>query len=135
MKDYNKNKKSSYLKYCDVINLYGQTISQTLPVNVFKWAENTSQFDEDFMENYNKVNNEEYFLEVDVQYTEELDQLHSNLPFLLERMKVEKVENLVANFHDKKEYVIHIRHLKQLLNHGLVLEKVHGVIKFNEKPG
>ena len=47
-------------------------------------------------------------------------------------MKNEKVEKLVANLHDKTEYVIHIRNLKQALNHGLVLEKVHRVIKFNE---
>ena len=48
-------------------------------------------------------------------------------------MKIEKVENLVANLHNKKEYFIHIRNLKQALNHGLVLKKVHGVIKFNKK--
>ena len=34
-------------------------------------------------------------------------------------MKIEKVENLVANLHDKTEYVIHIKNLKQTLNHGL----------------
>ena len=49
-----------------------------------------------------------------------------------EKMEIEKVEKLVANFHDKKEYVIHIRNLKQALNHGLVLKKVHRVIKFNK---
>ena len=48
-------------------------------------------------------------------------------------MKIEKVEKLVANLHDKTEYVIHIRNLKQALNHGLVLKKVHRVIKFNQK--
>ena len=46
-------------------------------------------------------------------------------------MKIEKVEKLVANLHDKTEYVIHIRNLKQALNHGLVLKKVHRVIKLN----
>ena len=47
-------------------------------------------------------------------------------------MRFEKVEKLVANLHDKTEYVIHIRNLKQALNHGLVLKKVHRVIKFNQ---
>ena len=47
-------------------------------------------------------------------------------------MKIEKVENLVVNSHDKTEYVIHIRNLKQALIHGLVLKKVHRVIKFNQ---
>ena len=47
-------------------------------------------------------------------------------------MKIEKVEKLVANLHDKTEYVIHIRNLKQALNHRLILKKVHRVIKFNQ---
>ena len=47
-------------------------------------------------------------------------------------MKIEKVEKLVANLHDKTENAIHIRNLKQALNHGLVLQKVHRVIKFNQ---
>ena len=46
-------------------------------------------------------------------------------------MEIEKVEKLVVNLHYKKEYVIHIRNLKQTLNHGLVLKKVHRAIKFN----
>ena len=53
--------------------------------------------------------------------------------FLPKRIKLEKFEKLVANLHDKTEYVIHIRNLKQALNHGLILKKVHRVIKFNQK--
>ena len=52
--------------------------------------------------------------------------------FLTERMKVEKVENLVANLHVKTEYIIHIRNLKQALNHGLVLKKLQRIDKFNQ---
>ena len=48
-------------------------------------------------------------------------------------MKIEKVEKLVANLHDKTEYVIHIRNLKQALNHGLVLKKINRIIKFKQK--
>ena len=48
-------------------------------------------------------------------------------------MKREKVEKLVANLHEKTEYVVHIRNLKQLLNHGLIRKKVHRVINFNQK--
>ena len=47
-------------------------------------------------------------------------------------MKTEKAEKLVANLHNKTEYVIHIIHLKQALNHGLVLKKVYKGIKFNQ---
>ena len=57
---------------------------------------------------------------------------HNHLPFLPERMKIEKVETPGANLHGKTEYVIHIRNLKQAVNHGLVLRKVHRVIKFNQ---
>ena len=48
-------------------------------------------------------------------------------------MEIEKFENLVANSHDKKEYIIHTINLKQPLNHGLVSKNVHRVIKFNLK--
>ena len=65
-------------------------------------------------------------------YLEKLHELHNDLLFLPERMKTEKVEKLVANLHDKTEYVIHIRNLKQALNHALVLKKLHRSIKFNQ---
>ena len=61
-----------------------------------------------------------------------MPELHNNLPFLPEKMKIEKVEKLVGNLHNKTKYVIHIRHLKQALSHKLVLKKVHRVNKFNE---
>ena len=132
MKNYDKNKESSHLQNWDANNLYGWAMSQKLPVNNFEWIKDTSQFNEDFIKNYNEESDEGYFLEVDVQYLEKLHELHNDLPFLPERMKIEKVEKLVANLHDKTEYVIHIRNLKQALNHGLVLKKVHRVIKFNQ---
>ena len=49
MKDYDKNKESLYLKYWDLNDLYGWEMSQKLPVSNFKWIEDTSQFNEDFM--------------------------------------------------------------------------------------
>ena len=63
---------------------------------------------------------EGYFLKVDVQYPKQLYELRNDLPFLPERVKIEKVEKHVTNLHDKTEYFIHIRHLKQTLNHRLV---------------
>ena len=123
MKDYDKNKESSYLQYWNVNNLYGWTISQKLLVNKFEWIKDTSQFNEDFIKNYNEENDKGYFFEVDVRYSEKLHGLHNDLPILSERMKIENVENSVANLHDKIEYVIHIRNLKQALNYGLVFKK------------
>ena len=95
-----------------------------MSVNGFKWVEETSHFNEDFIKSYNEETDKEYFLEVDFQHPEKLHELHNDLPFLPERMKTEKVEKLLANLHDEREYVIHIRKLKQTLNYGLVLKKV-----------
>ena len=58
IKYYDKNKESSYLKYCDVNNLYGYVISQKLPVNKFEWIEYTPQFNNDFIKNYNEESDE-----------------------------------------------------------------------------
>ena len=132
-KDYAKNKESSYLKYWNVNDLYGWAMSQKLPVNKVEWIENTSQFNENFIKNYNENSDEGYFLEIDVQYPKKLHKLHNVLPFLFERMKIEKVEKLVTNLHEKTEYVIPIRNWKQALDHGLILWKVHRAIKFNQK--
>ena len=107
-------------------------MSKKLPVNNFEWIKDTSQFNEDFIKNYYEESDEGYFFEVDVQHFEKLHELHNDLPFLPERMKIEKVEKLIANLHDKTEHIIHMRNLKQALNHGLGLKKVHKVIKFNE---
>ena len=85
---------------------------QKLPVNNFEWMEDTSQFNENFIKNYSEEGDEGYFFEVDVQYLEKLHELHKDLLFLLGRMKIKKVEKLVANLHEKTEYVIHIRILK-----------------------
>ena len=66
MTDYDKNKESLYLKYCDVNDLYGWVMSQKLLVNKFKWIEDVSQFNEDFIKKYNEESDEGYFLKVDV---------------------------------------------------------------------
>ena len=129
MKDYNKNKESLYLQYWDVNNLHSWAMPQKLPVNNFERIKDTSQFNEYIIKNYNEESGEGYFFEVDFQYPEELNELHNNLLFLPERMKIEKVEKLLVN---KTEYVIHIRNLKQTLNHGSVLKKVYRVIKVNQ---
>ena len=103
MKDYDKNKESSYLKYWDVNNLYGWAMSQKLPVDKFEWIEDTSPFNEDFIKNYNEESDEGYFVEVDIQYPEKLHELHNELPLLPERIKLKKFEKLVTNLHDKNE--------------------------------
>ena len=71
--------------------------------------------------------------EVDVEYPKRLHELHSNLPFLSERMEVNKSKKLVCNLFNKKKYVAHINTLKQALNHGLKFKKIHRVIEFNQE--
>ena len=102
-------------------------------LNGFKWVEKLSRFNERFIKNYNENSDIGYFLEVDVEYPKKLFGSHKDLPFLPERKKLEKVEKLVCSIEDKEKYVIHIRALKQALNHGLVLKDVHRVIKFNQE--
>ena len=69
-------------------------MSQKLPADGFKWFENTSQFNKDFIKDYNEYNNEGYFHEIDVQYFEKLHSFHNDLPFLTERIKIENWKNL-----------------------------------------
>ena len=122
MKNYDKNIISSYLMYLDANNLYGWAMSQKLPVNGFKWVEKSrlSRFNEIFIKNYNENSDKGYFLEVHIDYPKKLFDLHKNLPFLPERKKVNKIEKLICSVEDKEKYVMHIKILKQALNHGLV---------------
>ena len=78
-------------------------MSQKSPVNIFEWIEDTSQFSEDFIKNHNEETDEGYFLEVDVQYPEKLHQLHNDLLFLPERIKLKKIIKLVTNLQDKND--------------------------------
>ena len=111
MEDYDKNKQWSYIQYWNVNNLYWWAISENFPGNNVEWIEDISQFNDDFI-NYNEESDEGYFLEADVQYLEKLYEFLNDLPFLIERMKIEKVEMLVATLHDKTEYIIRLRNLK-----------------------
>ena len=63
-------------------------MSQKLPVNYFEWIEDTSQFNKNFIRNYNEESGERYFFEVDVQYPEKLLELHNDLPFFPERNEI-----------------------------------------------
>ena len=85
MKNYYKNIISAYLRYLDANSLYGWAMSQTLPVNGFKWVKKLSKCDEHFIKNYDENSNKGYFLEVDVEYPKKLFILHKDFTFLQER--------------------------------------------------
>ena len=104
-------------------------MSQPLPTGGFKWVNGVTP---DEIGKLTKCNSKGYLLEADVRYPKELHDSHNDLPFMSEKMKINKVEKQVPNLYDKKNYVIHVRALDQSLKHGLILEKVHRVIKFNQ---
>ena len=135
IQNYNKDEESSYMQYLDSNNLYGWAMSKKLPVNGFKWldSDNINEINEDFIKNYDENNDKGYILEVDVKYPKRLHELHSDLPFLSERMEVNKCKKLVCNLFNKKKYVAHINALKQALNHGLKLKRIHRIIEFNQE--
>ena len=105
-------------------------MSQKLPVNNFEWIEEASQFNEDFIKNYNEESDEGHFLKVDVNYPQKGRRASQRHTIFIRKKETEKVEKLVTNLHDKNDYVVHIRNLKQALNHGSILKKVHRAIQF-----
>ena len=108
-------------------------MSQKLPVNGFKWIKDVAEIDEKIIKNYGEHSDKGYILEVDVKYPKKLHDLHSDLSFLPKRMKIDKCKKLVCNLRNKKKYVVHIRSLKQALNYGLKLKKIHRIIEFNQE--
>ena len=133
MKDYDKRKKSSYIQYLDANNLCGKAMTEKLPVRGFNWVNDIFEINEKFVKSYNKNSDKGYILEADVDYPNELQNIHSDLPFLPERMVINNTKKLVCNLNDKKNYVVHINVLKQALDHGLKLRKVHRVIEFDQE--
>ena len=126
--EYDPNRPTKYLQYLDANNLYGWAMSQPLPTGGFRWVDvSPDEIDE-------LVSHKDHgcLLEVDVSYPRELHDYHNDLPFMCSRMKINGVEKLVPNLYYKKRYVIHIRALKQALDHGLVLEKIHRAIEFKQ---
>ena len=80
-----------------------------------KLPEDTSEINEEFIKNYDENSDEGYILKVEVKYPRKLQDIHSDLPFLPKRMKIDKCKKLVCNLLNKKKYVVHIKSLKQAL--------------------
>ena len=112
--------------------MVGQCLKK-LPVNGFKWINDVTEIDDKFIKNYDEDSDKGYILEVEVNYPRKLHDLHSDLPFLPKRMKIDKCKKLGCNLINKKKYVVHIRSIKQALNHGLKLKKVSRIIEFNQE--
>ena len=132
-KNFNKNKLSKYLMYLDANNLYGRAMSEKLPTHGFKWlssGEMENLFNNQVVQVWEKT---PCILEVDLEYPENLHDLHNDYPFCPERVECKNgVEKLIPNLRDKTKYVIHYKNLIQCLKAGLKLKKIHRGIKFIE---
>ena len=130
---FNKNKLSKYLMYLDANNLYGCAMSEKLPIHSFKWltsGEMEKLFNNRVVQIWEKT---PCILEVDLEYPENLHDLHNDYPFCPERIECKNgVEKLIPNLRNKTKYVIHYKNLIQCLKAGLKLKKIHRGIKFIE---
>lgn len=129
-KDYDSSHESNFLMYYDANNLYGWAMSQPLPYGNFEWIDSKSF-------NLNQINvksDEGYILEVDLDYPTELHSTHNDLPFCVENMCPPngKVPKLITNLNNKEKYIIHSQTLLQAIEHGLILKKIHRILKFNQ---
>ena len=130
---FNKNKLSKYLMYLDANNLYGSAMSEKLPIHSFKWlssGEMEKLFNNRVVQIWEKT---PCILEVDLEYPENLHDLHNDYPFCPERVECKNgVEKLIPNLRNKTKYVIHYKNLIQCLKAGIKLKKIHRGIKFIE---
>ena len=149
--DYDPNKTKNYLIYLDANNLYGWAMSQKMPKNGFQWLSEEQQRDLDVTQ-VPDDSDVGYMLEVDLEYPEELHDLHSDLPLapaqgtikaeelsdqsrhLMEELNIKgrPQAKLMSTLYDKKKYVIHYINLKLYLRLGMRLVHVHRVVQFQQ---
>ena len=150
MKNNNPEEASKYIAYLDANNLYGWAMSQYLPTGGFKWLTE----EEVDLSKYNDESEKGLVLEVDLEYPEELHDLHNDYPLAPEKIKVTEdmlspycreiaekfkvkvglVEKLVPTLGKKEKYVLHYRNLQLYMSLGLKLTKIHRALQFNQSP-
>ena len=128
MPKYNSQQLSTYLTYLDTNNFYGWAMCKKLPLNSFLGSTNLNKHTSNSIKIYNENSDLGYLLEVYVHYPKHVHKLHSVIPLLPVRQK-----KLWTTFEDKKNYIVHISTLKQALNYGLELEKIHRAIQFRQE--
>ena len=153
MKKYDEKAPSKYIMYLDASNLYGWAMSQYLPTVNFKWMtdKEISKID---LGKYKVDGKKGLILEIDLEYSRELHDMHNDYPVCPEKVKVSKnmpsvyckkiaekynisiglVSKLIPTLRYKKEYVFHYRNLQLYLDLGLKIKKVHRVLKFDQSP-
>ena len=156
MKCYDSSKESKYIMYLDVNNLYGWTMSQYLPYSGFKWL-NQKEIDNFCLNSveYNFIeenSSDAYILEVDLEYPDELHELHNNYPLSPEKIEISQnmlsnycsnianehgiktggVKKLAPHLGNKSKYVLHYRNLQLYLSLGMKLTKVHRILTLKQ---
>ena len=153
MKDYNKDKPSKYIMYLDANNLYGWAMSQYLPTGGFRWMKQNKIENLD-LGKYHEESKKGLILEVDLEYPEDLHDIHNDYPLAPEKVKV--TENMLSNYckkiadkynistglvhkliptlSKKEKYVLHYRNLQLYIDLGLKVSKVHRVLEFDQSP-
>ena len=153
MKTYNEKLPSKYIMYLDANNLYGWAMSQYLPTGKFKWL-SQNKIKKTNLDKYTDNSDKGLILEVDLEYPQDLHNLHNDFPLGPEKIKVDKnmlsdyckqiadkfnissglVHKLIPTLNNKEKYVLHYRNLKLYLSLGLKLKKIHRVLQFNQSP-
>ena len=153
MKDYDEKAPSKYITYLDANNLYGWAMSQYLPTGGFEWMSD-KEIKRIDLGKYKADGKKGLILEVDLEYPQELHDLHNDYPLAPEKTKVStgmlsnyckriadkynisigQVNKLIPTLRDKKEYVLHYRNLQLYLDLGLKIKKVHRVLRFDQSP-
>ena len=128
MEDYDETKPSSFIQYFDVNSLYSWAMTQKLPTHGFKWIDvNIPKVKKLLKKKDTKIG---YIFEVDLEYPLSLWEEHNDYPLAPERLNINGVDKLISSFLPKKNYIVHYRNLKQYLEMGLILKKVHHGIQF-----
>ena len=114
---------TKFISYLDANNLYGWAMQKQLPPSGFKWQTDNE------LDDWKHLS---CFLEVDLEYPEDLHDLHNDYPLSPERFKIRNVEKLIPNLNNKTNYVVHYENLKLYESLGLKITRIHRGIKFEE---
>lgn len=137
LENFNSLEPTKYIIYLDATNLYGYAMSQYLPQKDFVWLSQEEITDiEKVIKDISDTAETGYVLEVDLEYPKELHDAHNDLPFCPENLVPpnSKYSKLIPNLRSKEKYIIHYTYLKQCLNFGLILTKIHRAVKFTQTP-
>ena len=154
MKFYDEYKENEYIMYLDANNLYGWAMSQYLPYSGFKWLiqKETYGFNINSIEENSSIG---YTLEVDLEYPDELHELHNDYPLAQEKLEISQnmlsnycskianeygvkvggVNKLVRNLGNKNKYVLHYRNLQLYLSLGMNLVNINKILNSNNLIG